>query len=84
LLDDSDKNARTAVEGHTSVSLTVANVIFDTVQTDYAASNYNFKHTPSNAAYPAFTIAGRHYLAEYTITLVSGETIIVRFKVNVL
>jgi hypothetical protein len=84
LLDESDTNARTTIEGHAGVSLTVADVIFDAVQSDFAASNYNFKHRPSIVAHPAFTIAGRHYLAEYTITLTSGEKIIVRFKVHVL
>jgi hypothetical protein len=84
LLDDGDKNSRTAVAGHTGVSLTAANVIFDAVQSDYEASNYNFKHTPPISEYPAFTIAGRYYLAEYMIVPISGEIIIVRFKVNVL
>jgi len=84
LLDGGDKNARTAVEGHSNVSLAAADVIFDTLQSNYEASNYNFKHAPPIAEDPAFTIAGRCYLAEYTIVPVLGETIIVRFKVNVL
>jgi hypothetical protein len=84
LLDESDKNARTAVEGHSNASLVVANVISDTVQTDGVETGYNFKHTPLVADHPAFTIAGRHYLVEYVITLTTNEPILVRFKVNVL
>ena len=34
--------------------------------------------------HPAFTIAGRNYLAEYTIMPVAGEKIILRFRVHVL
>ena len=83
LLDDDVIDTRTAVTGHSAVSLTVVDVIFDTLQTDSQASNYNFRHTPPIATTPIFTIAGRNYLVEYTITPTSGQKIVTRFKVNV-
>jgi len=72
------------VTGHSAVSLNVADVIFDTLQSDSQASDYNFKHIIPISVHPAFTIAGRNYLAEYTITPTAGEKIILRFRVNVL
>jgi hypothetical protein len=84
LLDDQDLDARTAVTGHAAVALTVAAVIFDALQSDSQASDYNFRHVVPIAAHPAFTVAGRDYLVEYTITPVAGEKVIVRFRVKVL
>lgn len=81
LLDASNPDARTAITGHSAVSLTVADVIFDTLQTDEYSSNFNFSHTPPIGTTNLFTIAGRDYLIEYTITPTSGEKIIVRFRV---
>ena len=83
-MDDQDPDVRTAVTGHSAVSLTVADVIFDTLQSDSQASDYNFKHIIPIGVHAALTIAGRNYLAEYTITPVAGEKIILRFRVNVL
>ena len=79
-LDEDD--ARTAVAGHTAVALTVADVVFDTLQTDSQATNYNFLHTPPIATDAAFAAIGE-YLVEYTITPATGEIVIVRFKVKV-
>lgn len=84
LLDEQDPDSREAVAGHNAVSLAAADVIFDTLQSDSQASNYNFKHVIPISIHPAFTIAGRNYLAEYTIVPVVGERIILRFRVNVL
>jgi hypothetical protein len=84
LLDDQDADSRTVVAGHNAVSLVVAGVVFDTLQSDSQASNYNFKHIVPISVAPAFTIAGRNYLAEYTITPVAGEKIILRFRVHIL
>lgn len=83
LLDGGDPDTRTVVTGHDDVSLTVANVIFDTLQSDSEASNYNFKHAIPISVNPAFTVAGRNYQAEYVITPTSGEIIIVRFRIEV-
>lgn len=84
LLDDDVPDTRTAVAGRAAVSLTVVDVIFDALQTDSQASGYNFRHTPPVGASPAFTIAGRNYLVEYTITPNTGEPIILQFRVNVI
>lgn len=84
LLDDQDPDARTAINGHSAVSLAAADVFFDTLQSDSQASNYNFRHVIPIALYAAFTIAGRNYLAEYTIAPAVGEKIILRFRVHVL
>ncbi len=84
LLDDQDPDSRTAVTGHSAVSLTINDVIFDELQTDAQASDYNFRHTPPISTNPAFAIAGRNYLVEYTITPTSGEKVLVRFRVEVL
>ncbi len=83
LLDGGDPDERTAIAGHTGVSLLVSSVIFDTLQSDLEAGNYNFKHTVPAGVTPAFTIAGRDYLVEYTLTPTAGEKIIVRFRIEV-
>ena len=88
LLDDQDPDSRTAVTGHAAGSLTIASVIFDTLQTDARwtvdSTGYNFKHVIDISANVAFAIAGRRYLVEYTLTPASGQVIIVRFRVNVI
>jgi hypothetical protein len=84
LLDEQDPDTRNAVAGHGAVSLDVEDVIFDTLQNDSQASDYNFKHIVPIGVHPAFAIAGRKYLVEYTITPVVGEKLILRFRVNVL
>jgi hypothetical protein len=84
LLDDQDPDLRTVVTGHSGVSLVPSAVIFDTLQSDLQASDYNFRHVIPIGVHPAFAIAGRKYLAEYTITPVLGEKTILRFRVNVL
>ena len=83
LLDDQNPDSRTAVDGHNASPLAAADVIFDTLQSDSQASNYNFRHVIPIALHPAFTIAGRNYLVEYTITPNAGEKIILRFRVHV-
>ena len=84
LLDNNDPDVRTAVAGHTNISLTPADVLFDTLQSDSQASGYNFRHVIPVSVSNAFTIAGRNYLVEYALTPVPGERILVRFRVNVL
>ena len=86
LLDDQDADARTAVTGHTDVALTVAAVVFDTLQTDALwtvdETGYNFRHVLDVSAQEAFTIAGRRFLVEFELTPVSGQVILVRFRLN--
>ncbi len=88
LLDDQDADSRTAVTGHTDVSLTVANVVFDSLQTDslWTADSlgYNFLHVLDVSANDAFAIAGRRYLVEYRFTPTVGQVILARFRINVI
>ena len=87
LLDDQDADSRTAVSGHSDASLTVSNVLFDSLQTDsfwtVDATGYNFRHTPDVSANVAFAVAGRRYLVEYLLTPSLGQVIVVRFRINV-
>ncbi len=87
LLDDQAPDQRTAVEGHTDVSLTVAEVMFDSLQTDAIwtvdATGYNFRHTPDVSEHQAFAVAGRRYLVEYRLSPPGGRIILVRFRINV-
>ena len=87
LLDDQNPDDRTAVEGHADVTLTIADVVFDSLQTDSIwtadATGYNFRHTPDISANQAFAVAGRRYLVEYRIAPALGQMIIVRFRINV-
>ena len=86
LLEDGDPDAATVVAGHDGVSIDVASLIFDTLQTDSVwdldETGYNFKHVLDVSANQAFTIAGRTYRVVFELTPVSGQTILVRFRVH--
>jgi hypothetical protein len=83
VIDPEDKTDRsTVVAGHSGVVVDKATCLFDTLQSDEWASNYNFKHIPSIATHQAFAEVGTLYLVEYTMTLASGEPIVVQFVVN--
>ena len=88
LLDDQNSDSRTAVAGHTDVTLPVADVIFSTLQTDAIwtvdTTGYNFRHVLDVSAHPAFAVAGRRYLVEYQLTPAVGQMILVRFRINVI
>jgi len=88
LLDDQDADGRTAITGHTDVSLTVAELIFNDLQTDapWAADDtgYNFRHVLDVSGNQAFQVAGRRYLIEFQLTPTSGQVILVRFRLNVI
>jgi len=88
LLDEQDADSRTAVTGHGSTALVVADVVFNTLQTDAIwtkdSTGYNFAHTVPISVNQAFTIAGREYLVEYRLTPASGEVIVLRFRIAVI
>jgi hypothetical protein len=88
LLDDQNPDSRTAVSGHSGVSLTVAGVVFNVLQTDALwtldVTGYNFRHVLDVSAHAAFAVAGRRYLVEYQLTPAVGQTILVRFRLNVI
>ena len=85
-LDDADPTSRTAVDGHTAAPLVVADTIYDTLQTDSAwtadSVGYNFLHVVDITTNPAFTVAQRRYLVEYTLTPTDGQPILVRFLLS--
>jgi hypothetical protein len=88
LLDDQNPDSRTAIDGHTDAPLMVADVVFDVLQTDpiwtVDTTGYNFRHVLDVSVHPAFAIAGRRYMIEYQLTAVAGQTILVRFRLNVI
>lgn len=88
LLDDQNADSRTAVTGHADIALTVASVLFDTLQTDAIwtvdATGYNFRHVLDVSAQQAFAVAGQRYLVEYQMAPVVGQMIVVRFRINVI
>jgi hypothetical protein len=77
---------RVPVTGHTAVDVPVAEIIYDTLQTGdpWAADSigYNFRHTLAIADSQAFAVAGT-YLVEFTLTPVTGQPVIVRFRIKV-
>ncbi len=86
LLSDQYANTRTAVDEHEDVALTIADLIFNSLQTDSRwtedSTGYNFRHVLDVSDDQAFAIAGRRYLVEFTLTPVSGQVILVRFLVD--
>ena len=88
LLDDDDADSRTAVSAHTAVALTVADIIFNSLQTDDLWTvddvGYNFLHVLDVSANQAFTIAGRRYLVEFSLTPNDGQIILLCYRVNVI
>jgi len=81
-LSDDDPPERTAVEGHKDVELDKIAVLFDEVQSDEWASDYNFKHIPDISTNQAFPEADAHYLVEYRLTPTAGQVIVERIKVR--
>ncbi len=88
LLDDQNPDNRTAVTEHTNVTLAVADVVFNSLQTDAMwtvdTTGYNFRHVLDVSAHQAFGVAGRRYLIEYQLTPAIGQMILVRFRMNVI
>jgi hypothetical protein len=86
LLDDQNPDGRTAVDGHTNLTLAVADVLFGALQTDATwtvdTTGYNFRHVLDVSIHQAFAIAGRRYLVEYLIQPAVGQNIVVRFRIN--
>jgi hypothetical protein len=86
LLDDQDPDQQTPLDGHVAVSLSVADTIYDALQTDAIwtrdAIGYNFKHVLDVSSHQAFPTAGRSYRIVYELTPTSGQVILVRFRVH--
>jgi hypothetical protein len=77
-----------AVAGHDGVTLTVANVIFNALQTGglWTADEvgYNFRHEIDVTSSEAFPKAGAQYQIRYELTPTSGQKSIVRFQLRVI
>jgi hypothetical protein len=88
LLDDQNPDSRAAVTGHINVALAISDVIFNSLQTDAIwtvdTTGYNFRHVLDVSVNQAFTVAGRRYLIEYQLAPTVGQTIVVRFRINVI
>ncbi len=82
-------DTRTVIENHEDVALTVASVVFDTLQTtamDPAwtkdSTGYNFQYQLDVKTNQAFEIAGREYLVVVTL-VTSGQNILLNFRPKV-
>ncbi len=86
LLDENDPDTATAITGHTDVVVSVASLVFDSLQTDdlwdVDATGYNFKHVLDVSTNQAFTTAGRTYRVVFELTPTSGQVILIRFRVH--
>ena len=88
LLDEDDEDSQTAIVGHIDVALTVASIIYNTLQTDARwskdATGYNFAHVLDVSTDEAFAVAGQSYRVIYELTPTSGQAILVRFVARVI
>ncbi len=86
LLDDSDPDAAAPVTGHASVSVDAASLLYDSLQNDdlwdVDETGYNFKHILDVSTHQAFTIAGRNYGVVFALIPISGQAILVRFRLH--
>jgi len=86
LLDDTDADHETPVDSHEDVSLTVAECIYNELETDdlwdVDSIGYNFRHVLDVSSNPAFAIAGRSYRVVVLLTPNAGQVILVRFRVH--
>jgi len=77
-----------AVAGHDAVALTVADVIFNALQTGglwtVDAVGYNFRHEIDVSTTDAFPKAGVQYQVRYELTPATGQKAIVRFQLRVI
>ena len=85
-LNEKDVNAETPVVNHTAVSLTVASVVFDSLQTDARwtvdTTGYNFRHEIDVSSNAAFTVRGAKYLVVHHLTPPSGQVYQVNFELE--
>jgi hypothetical protein len=87
-LDPCRPDELAVVAGHDSVSLTVANVIYNSLQTGGLWTvdevGYNFRHEIDVGTSEAFPKAGTQYQVRYELTPATGQKSIVRFQLRVI
>jgi hypothetical protein len=87
-LDPCRPDVLVAVAGHDGVSLSVASVIFNALQTGGLWTvddvGYNFRHEINISTNEAFPKAGVQYQVRYELTPASGQKTIVRFQLRVI
>lgn len=87
-LDPCRPDDLTVVDGHDGVALTVADVVYNQLQTDglwtVDEDGYNFRHEVDVAQNEAFPKAGSQYQVRYEFTPASGQKVIVRFQLRVI
>ena len=88
-LDRSDGTVRTPMEGHTAIPLDVGESLLPELVIDenwaFDDIGYNFRHTPDDATFSPFPIAGRDYLVVYTMRLLDQPPkIVFQYRVHVI
>jgi hypothetical protein len=77
--------SRTPITDQTAISLTPADVFYDSLQTDAGwtedSTGFNFRHIVDISTNAAFATVNVTYVVEYTVTPDSGQKIIVPFRV---
>ncbi len=87
-LDPDDPDAETVVSGHDGVALTVADVVYDTLQTSDSrwtvdTTGYNFLYEIDVSSDEAFPVRGNKYLVKFELTPTEdGQVIDVPFIVT--
>jgi hypothetical protein len=85
LVSATDPNVWTVVDNHDAEVLTVASIVYDTLQTatpwTVDATGYNFRHTVPIAS-AAFATPARSYVVQYTLTPTTGQPIVVSFALR--
>jgi len=81
-----DSPTRTVVAGHNGASITVADAVFDAMQTDDLwtedATGYNFRHTIAIDSNAAFSNAGYSYVVLVTLTPATGQAIVIGYELK--
>jgi hypothetical protein len=87
-IDPCQPDNLTVVAGHDDVSLTVSDVIYDSLQTGglwtVDSTGYNFRHEINVTSAEAFPKAGAQYQVRYELTPSAGQRTIVRFQLRVI
>jgi len=84
LQDEDDPDGRTAVAGHSAVSLTPSACILDDPG-DWSldSTGYNFQHIIDISTYPAFTMVGRTYVVAVSVTPTDEQPRLGAFSIRV-